>query len=191
MRRGITLVLGLAVGCGGVETGEQPGLRGKAQARGALVAKVNGGAIGLEQVRELSASTGLSPREALARLEDEQLLADEAARRGYGRSHQLDEPLKRALVQALLAQTIDAMRAQDVPPSEVRARFDSVAAKNGLSADTFQRHEKEVRAQLLMEKQKAAFEQLTEKLRSQIGVKLSEQEVQKLLADPVLWGESS
>jgi hypothetical protein len=185
------LVLSLLVACGGSERGGEGGSGGSAHARGALVAKVDGAAIGVEQVRELCASTGLPPREALLRLEEEQLLLAEAARRGYGRAPATDQALKRALVQALLLATVESMRAEDVPSAEVQERFDSVAKHSGLPPETFPEHERAVRAQLLLEKRRAAVEQLAARLHDQIGVKLSEPEVQKLLNDPAFWGESS
>jgi hypothetical protein len=190
MRWSVALVLSLLVACGEGERGHA-GSGGSAHARGALVAKVDGAAIGLEQVRELCAGTGLSPREALLRLEEEQLLLAEAARRGYGRASATDQALKRALVQALLAATVESLRPEDLSAAEVQERFDSVAKHSGLLPETFSEHEGAVRAQLLLEKRRAAVEQLAARLRDQIGVKLSEPEVQKLLNDPAFWGESS
>jgi hypothetical protein len=191
MKRSAALLLSLAFACRG--SGGQDGealADGSARARGALVAKVNGATIGVDQVRELTQSTGLSPRAALTRLEEEQLLAEEARRRGYGRSSATSEDVKRALVQALLADTVEKLRPEDIPLSEVRARFDSVAQRAGLAAGSFAEHEAAVRAQLLLEMQKVALEKLTAELRARIGVTLSEPEVQQLLSDSRFWGES-
>jgi hypothetical protein len=189
MKRGGLLALVVLSGCGG-ERGAEGTAAGKLRARGAMVAKVDGAAIGVDQVRELAEKGGLSPRVALERLEDEQLLAGEAARRGYGRPDLTEQAVKRALVQALLAETVEHLRMQDIPAAEVRARFDEVG-RGKLAAESFAEHEAEVREQLLLERRKAALERLGRELRDRIGVRLDEAEVQKLLGDPAFWGEHS
>lgn len=176
-------------GCPGREhdTGESAT---RARARGVLVAKVEGAAIGLDQVREL-VDQGLTPRVALQRLEEEQLLAREAARRGYGGSELLEQEVKRALVQALLAQTVERVGPKDIPEQEVHKRFESVAKVSGLPPESFAEHEAEVRKQLLQERRTLELNKLTESLRDRIGVKLSEEDVGKLLSDPTFWGEGT
>jgi len=191
MKRGSALLLSLACACGGNSGQDGQALAGaKTRARGALLAQVNGAAIGVDQVRELSLSTGLAPHVALTRLEEEELLAREAVRRGYGRTNATKEDVKRALVQALLKETLETLRPEDVPFSEVRARFDSVAGQNQIPADSFDKYEGAVREQLVLEKQKVALEKLSSELSARFGVRLSEPEVQKLLSDAAFWGES-
>jgi hypothetical protein len=189
MKRSVLLALVVLSGCGGARDPEGTAA-GNLRARGAVAAKVDGAAIGLDQVRELAEKGGLAPRVALERLEDEQLLANEAARRGYGRPDLTERAVKRALVQALLAETVERLRAQDIPASEVRERFDQVAGAN-LAPESFEQHEGEVREQLLLERRKAALERLGKELRDRIGVRLDEAEAQKLLSDPAFWGEHS
>jgi hypothetical protein len=183
------LGVALAAACGGGEQAADEAAHRYARARGAVVAKIDGTAIGVEQVSELVASTGLPPREALARLEEEYLLAREAQRRGYGRSRAALADEKRALVETLLKGTVEQLRAEDLPADEVHARFEAVAPQMGLPLASFAQHEPAVRAQLLLEKRKEALERLTKSLRDSIGVKLSEPEVQKLLSDPAFWRE--
>lgn len=190
MQTRVLLALLVVAACGG-ERGSGEAEAGKLRARGAQVASVDGTGIGVDQVRELAERTGLAPRVALARLEDEQLLAREAARRGYGRPDLTEQAVKRALVQALLARTVEGLRAQDIPLAEVRARFDEVAQGRDLPPESLAEHEREVRAQLLLERQKLALERLSQELRDRIGVSLDEAEVQKLLSDPTFWGEHS
>jgi len=190
MRKSPLLLLVLSCACPGGERGGDQATP-VSRARGALVAKVDGAAIGVEQVRELAEATGLTPREALQRLEEEQLLVREAARRGYGRPELVERELRRALVQALLADTVERLRAEDIPAAQVRARFDEVARSKGIAADSFAEHEGDVRRELLLERRQAALKELTDSLRDRIGVKLSEVEVQRLLSDPAFWGESS
>ncbi len=183
-------VLVLLSGCAGERDSGEAGA-GKLRARGAVVAKVDRATIGVEQVRELAERTGVAPRVALERLEDEQLLASEAARRGYGRPDLTEQAVKRALVQALLAKTVEGLRAQDIPLADVRARFDEVAKEAKLAPEAFAEQERAVREQLLTERRKLALERLSQELRDRIGVRLDEAEVQKLLSDPVFWGEHS
>jgi hypothetical protein len=193
MKRAAVWLVALAslgsIGCEGRgHEGDQAA--GEARARGALVAKVDGAAIGLDQVRELVAR-GLTPRVALQRLEEEQLLAREAARRGYGRADLVEHEVKRALVQALLAETVERIRPEDIPLREVQQRFDEVAERNHLAPERFAEQEREVRKQLVLERRKAELDKLTATLRDRIGVQLSEAEVDRLLSDPAFWGEGS
>jgi hypothetical protein len=191
MNRGALSRLALVSLCFGCSGREHEGQElANARARGALVAKVDGASIGLDQVREL-VDRGLPPRVALQRLEEEQLLAREAARRGYGGSAALEQELKRALVQALLAQTVELVRAEDISAQEVRKRFDEVASANRLAPESFKEHELEVRKQLLEERRTLELNKLTASLRDRIGVRLSEAEVDKLLSDPAFWGEGT
>lgn len=190
MQRRVLLALVVMAACGG-ERGADGSQAGQSRARGARVAKVNGAEIGVDQVRELAERAAVTPRVALERLEDEQLLASEAARRGYGRPDLTEQAVKRALVQALLAKTVESVRAQDIPAADVRARFDEVARGSKLRPESFAEHEQAVREQLLMERRKLALERLSQELRDRIGVRLDEAQVQKLLSEPAFWGEQS
>jgi hypothetical protein len=184
-------VLLFVVGCPGAQ--QDGGERlGSAKARGAVVAHVDGAAIGLDEVRELCARTGLTPRDALARLEDERLLAREAAARGYQHTASVSEEARRALVQALLAQEVEAGHGPaDIALSEVRARFDAAAPRMHLSPDAFPTYEPEIREQLASEARKLALERLLAGLRKSFQVQLDEPKVQKLLSDPSFWSGGS
>ena len=88
------------------------------------VASVNGTAIQLTEVAELSRRTGLPPREALARLVAERLLVQYAEAEGYGEHRAVQQELTRARVRALLAQTVEA----GTQPGDTEARRDKLAA---------------------------------------------------------------
>lgn len=185
---GLSLVLAAGVfGCqeqhaaGGGQVGE-------ARARGEVVARVDGAPIGLEEVRELCERTGLSPREALTRLEDERLLTKEALRRGYQHTALSPEEAQRVLVQALLAREVEAPNGPErLTPAELRARFDLAAPRLHLAPEAFPKHEAEIREQLTQEKRGEALQQLLTRLRSTYPVQLDEAEVQRLLNDSTLW----
>ena len=135
------LVLGaaLAFACSGREAagGDELGL---GAARGAVVARVDGAPIGLDEVRELCERTGLAPRAALERLVDERLLAHAALARGYQRSRQVAREGQRAGVQALLAAAVERGNLpEEVPLAEARERFDRVAARDKLEPSSFAR----------------------------------------------------
>jgi hypothetical protein len=182
----LSLVL-LACACGEPAT-ERTG-HSSAHARGPVVARVQGSAIGLEEVRELSLATGLSPREALSRLEDALVLEQTAIRLGYDRSGSVMREARRALVRALLAQTVEAeVRPETIPEADVRAHFESERARRGLSAESYPDHAAAAREQLALERRKVALDNLIAELRANTPVSLDEPEVRKTLSDPSLWG---
>ncbi len=143
------LALGLVLLWSACGEGASPGSSGAglaARATGPVVARVNGDPIGLDEVRTVCASSGLSPEQALARLEDERLLAQYAEARGYGALVSRLE-LERARARALLEQAVDA-RAQGLDErrqelsrllTELRGKtrvvFDENAVRQALSDD--------------------------------------------------------
>jgi hypothetical protein len=178
----------LLCACGGAGNGEQAAPEA-AQARGQVVARVQGTPIGLEQVRELAQETGLSPRAALSRLEDAVLLQQRAEQLGYQRSELVQNEARRALVRALLARAVEAgARPEDIPEAELRARFESERGRLGIAAERYPEYLPALRQQLALERRKAALDTLLAELRAATRVSLDEAEVQKLLADPALWG---
>ena len=121
------LSAGLALACSGAETGPVA-KQVHRQARGPVVATVDGDPITLSEIEELVQATELSPREALARLENERVLAAYAEGRGYGKA--ADAELKRARVRALLASAVEVGNApSEISSEEVSARFEAVRAR--------------------------------------------------------------
>jgi hypothetical protein len=160
-----------------------------AQARGQVVARVQGSAIGLEQVRELARATGLSPREALTRLEDALLLEQRAVAEGYQQSAGVAREAQRALVRALLAETVEAENTpESIPVAQVRERFESERERLGLSAANYPQYAQDLRAHMLVERRRQAFDKLVARLRTGARVVLDEAEVQRLLSDSKIWG---
>lgn len=159
------------------------------RARGAVVAIVEGAPIGTDDVRDLAQATGLTPREALSRLEEARLAEQHARRLGYDKHSEVAREAKRALVQALLAETVEReVRPEGIPSEQVRERFEAVRAQKGLAANSFAEHEPAVREQLATEQRQHALEALLVKLRSSQAVQLDEAELHKRLSDPALWG---
>jgi hypothetical protein len=188
MGRAARLFLLLLCACGGDGAGERAA-PDRMHARGPVVARVQGTPIGLEQVRELSQATGLSPRDALSRLEDAVLLQLQAEQLGYQRSELVQQEARRALVQALLARTIEAeARPEDVPDAELRGRFERERVRLGIPAESYPEQVPALRRQLALERRKAALEALLGELRAAARISLDEAQVRKLLADPALWG---
>jgi hypothetical protein len=186
-RVGCLSLLLLWAACGDAAR-ERSGPR-RSHARGPVVARVQGTPITLEEVRELSLAAGLSPRDALARLEDALLLEHDAEQRGYQRSELVVRETRRALVRALLAQTVEAeVRPDAIPDADLRARFESERARLGISAESYADHVPALRQQLAVERRGAALEKLLAGLRAATKVSLDEAELRKLLADPALWG---
>jgi hypothetical protein len=160
-----------------------------ARARGAVVATVNGSPIGAEDVRELAQAQSLTAREALQRLEEARLVEQHAQQRGYGTRTDVARETKRALVQALLAETVEReVRPELIPLEQVKARFETLRAANNIPAEQSAQYERSIREQLSTEQRKAALEALLSKLRANQPVQLDEAELQKRLADPAIWG---
>ncbi len=100
-------------------------------ADGVVVARVNGETITLSEVEELSRAANLAPAQALARLEEERLLAAYAEQQGYGQDAQAAREIKRARVRALLKTAVEQGSApEDVPQAEVQARFETVRQRD-------------------------------------------------------------
>ena len=97
--------------------------------RTGLVSVVDGRGISAEALKTLLNETRLSPREALSRLQDEQLLAAEAARRGYAERAETRRLARQALVQALLTHDVESEPVSeaelDAAYARARARFET------------------------------------------------------------------
>lgn len=122
MRRGwVVAAVILAAACGEDERRADAGERrgGDAELGGQVASTVDGVAIEVAEVREVSRETGLAPAEALRRLQDREVLAAEARRRGYASHPEVILAAKRAAVQALLAREIEAAVPPESFPEEV------------------------------------------------------------------------
>jgi parvulin-like peptidyl-prolyl isomerase len=93
---------------------------GRAAVSDDVVSTVDGARIAATEVSALARAGGLSTAAALARLEAERLLAQEAARRGYDSHAQTRSVGRQALVQALLSRDIES---QSVDEDEIRAAY--------------------------------------------------------------------
>ncbi len=123
-------LLAIGAGCGGSaseRTGRQPG-GGAARVGGDVVSTVDGAAITVSEVQRLVNQSGLSPRQALSRLQDEALLMHEAEARGYGSAPEVLHLSRQAAAQALLAGVVESLHASDQETSDAyaaqSARFD-------------------------------------------------------------------
>jgi parvulin-like peptidyl-prolyl isomerase len=112
------LVLG---GCGDTGAGgTRESGHGSAQVGGTVVSTVNGYPISIADVRSFAERSGLSPREALERLQAEQLLMAEAEQRGIS-SPAIDLVAARARTQALLDAEAQEIQLSD---AELRSAYD-------------------------------------------------------------------
>ena len=114
----LAMLLVAAIGCGGHahDGGSRgPRVRGSARVGGRVVATVDGVGITVAEAARASGETGRALRESVRLLEDEQLLAAEAQRRGLGRDRAVRIATDQALVQALLVREVEAA----VPESSV------------------------------------------------------------------------
>ena len=141
VRAGIALTLvaliasALPLGCGPGDVPEaprgEPEMRGDAEIGGEVVSTVDGAPITLAEVQEQAAGAGSSPAEALRTLQDEALLAAEAARRGYGTGAAVRRAGEKALVQALLAEIEAEHPPESFSEQQVRDFFEAHAERFG------------------------------------------------------------
>lgn len=101
------------------------GAASEARAEGPIVATVDGVDISLREVEDVVRRTGLSPRQALTRLEEEVVLARAAEAEGMGDDDpEVRDVERRAAVQALLAREIEErIRPETIPDEEVAERL--------------------------------------------------------------------
>jgi PPIC-type PPIASE domain len=115
-----------AVGCGSARRERGEHAHGTARVGGDVISTVDGHPITVGEVQAFANVSGVSPRDALSRLQSEALLAAEAARRGFSRDADVVEVARRGRVQALLQQQIEAIRATD---QEVAAAYQKQYAR--------------------------------------------------------------
>lgn len=117
-----------AVSCGGgasrSATGEHS--QGSAQVGGQVISTVHGFAITVADVQSLVDASDLSPREALRRLQAEQLLMGAAEERGFERDSEVSRVKRQAAVQALLDQVANTASVSD---EELRAAYDKAGPR--------------------------------------------------------------
>lgn len=126
----LRVVLGLIAGCGAppapaepVDAGSGAAAAGEALPEGPVVATVDGTPIALADVEDVARRTGLSPPEALRRLEDEVLLYRAAERAGVTTDAEDERTVRRAMVQAYLAAEIEArITPESIDEALVRTR---------------------------------------------------------------------
>jgi hypothetical protein len=96
---------------------------------GPVVATVNGTAITLGEVEDVVRRTGLSPRDALTRLEEEVVLIEAAGEPDDASRREAEHVLRRAAVQALIVRDVEErIRPDTLDPEAVRARLERDAA---------------------------------------------------------------
>jgi hypothetical protein len=87
---------------------------------GDVVSRVDGSAIGAQEVERLAQVGNLPPNAALSRLQAERLLGHEARSRGYERHSQTELMAREALVQELL---LDAVEPVEIETAELEAAY--------------------------------------------------------------------
>jgi parvulin-like peptidyl-prolyl isomerase len=117
---GVLGVFGAACGDDGEGRSRGTAQHGSSKIGGAVVSTVDGHAISIADVQAVMRASSLSAREALDRLQAEQLLMAEAERRGTS-SEAIDQVEVRAAVQALLDREAASRLASD---SELRAAYE-------------------------------------------------------------------
>jgi len=107
----LSLLLVSLLGCGtpsAMDGEPRPVIEDEGEAHGPVIATVDGTAITVGEVEDVVRRTGLSPREALTRLEEEVVLSRAAGEAGIDRSDpEVRDVERRAAVQALLAREIE------------------------------------------------------------------------------------
>lgn len=127
------LLLALVAACdGGAPAAPEAGARARGGARvgGDVVATVDGHAITIDEVAAAARAAGVSPELALARLEEEAILAAEAERAGLADDPEVRRATRRAAVQALLARSVEAeITADTIDRAELEAALDAAPGR--------------------------------------------------------------
>lgn len=131
---GLVMSVVLSTACGGEPRAKSPApataTATKAQVQGPIVARVDGEPVSLDDVQQTVLATGLSPAEALGRIEAEALLAEHARRTGYGGSKKDERAIEAARVRVLLRVEIERGTApEQIPAAAVKERFEQVRKK--------------------------------------------------------------
>jgi parvulin-like peptidyl-prolyl isomerase len=87
---------------------------------GDVVSRINGSAIGVTEVERLAHVGNLPPHAALARLQAERLLGQEAHERGYARRSHTEYVAREALVQELLVHVVEPV---EISQAELEAAY--------------------------------------------------------------------
>lgn len=128
MRRlGLVAALGLVACAGGESDGagpRGPRARGADRVGGEVVATVDGHPIRRADVEHAARTAGVPPRVALERLIDETLLTLAAEREAGGRDAEADGAARQALVQALLARSVEAIPVE-IDPAALEEAYDA------------------------------------------------------------------
>jgi len=177
----IVLWLGLAAaGCGG----EDP-LTPELLASGAgseadpVVAVVDGEPIHLGRVRELSEELGMAPGDVLEGMIEMTLLAREAERRGHMGSPGVRDVWKKALVQKILAEQVEARVPEDsVTVDDVKAYYVANYKNKGMLLEDAWR---EIWARILTERRKAEHDALVRRLKEKTRITIDEENVARFL----------
>lgn len=97
---------------------------------GPVVSTVDGAKIGLGEIEQVVKETGLAPKAALQRLQEERLLSARARRAGYGATGQVEREVKRAMVRELLRDAVEKKVTDESFKSDaVRLRYEELGAK--------------------------------------------------------------
>lgn len=96
-------------------SGSAPGA--PAAVSGPVISTVDGAPITVDEVERVARDTGLTPREALRRLQEERVLAARASAAGHADDREIVDATRRAAVRALLAERVEG----EVGPDDVAA----------------------------------------------------------------------
>jgi len=116
------LVLLPLAGCGDDDAPTEARPQGDASIGGQVVSMVDGVPITVDEVESAARRYDLSPREALGKLQDRELLAAAAARAGHGDDPYVRRVTRQAAVQALLAREVEGE--VPVPPEAIERRIE-------------------------------------------------------------------
>ncbi len=93
---------------------------------GETVATVDGVGISIDEVEAMVSRTGLSPEQALRKLEEQELLAAEARRRGLGARRETREAGERAMIQRYLIERVEGVvTPASITDEAMRTRYEA------------------------------------------------------------------
>jgi len=103
---------------------------GEPAVSGPVISTVDGAPITVDEVERVARETGLAPREALRRLQEERVLAARATAAGHADDREIVDASRRAAVRALLAERVEGeVGPDDVAAEAIAARYEAAPAR--------------------------------------------------------------
>lgn len=168
------------LGCGGEEGEGALRVQGEDRVGGDVIATVDGVAIVASEVRRVTGELGATPLETLRLLEDEELLAAAAERRGFDERADVRRVERRAAVQRVLVE-LEQTQSEEVTEEELESEFRR-ANPEGDAAELDGAARAALRKRIVRRRRFTGLASLLNGLEAELGVSRDDEAIQALFA---------